>query len=183
MKHTQKTKEKLSKNKLGNKNPQYRKGLEKYRTFNWLNQKYINEDKSIQELSKLVGIGTGGIFKWLKKAGVPCKPRGCRSGERHNMWKGGRVKTTQGYIHIYYSGKHLRKVNKSYVPEHILVAESTLQRKLTKSEAIHHINEIKHDNRPENLYLFSSESAHQHYHGLLRFGKVSQISQTNLIVK
>ena len=182
MKHTPETRKHLSETKRGNLNPQYRKGLDKYRTFEWLNQKYIVEDKSISELSKLIGIGVGGVFKWLKNAGVSSKPRGSRSGDKHNMWRGGRSKTSQGYIRIYHSANHIRRTG-NYVPEHILVAESSLGRKLTKAEAIHHINEVKDDNRPKNLYLFPSESEHQRYHAFLRFGKVSRISQTNLIVK
>ena len=182
MKHTIETRKHLSKMKIGKLNPQYRKGFDKYRTFEWLNQKYIIEDKSISELSKIIGIGTGGVYKWLKKMNIPSKPRGASSGDKHKMWKGGRIKTSQGYIHIYHPEKHLRKLG-HYVPEQILIAESTLGRKLSKEEAIHHINEIKSDNRPENLYLFESESAHQRYHGLLRFSKTPKIYQSNLIVK
>jgi len=63
----------------------------------------------------------------------------------------------------------------------ILVAEKYLDRLLTKNEVIHHINEIKGDNKPKNLYLFSSESEHQCYHQKFRKGITKKITQSNIL--
>lgn len=42
-----------------------------------------------------------------------------------------------------------------YVFEHILVAEELLGRYLFDGESVHHRNGVRHDNRPENLELWT----------------------------
>jgi endogenous inhibitor of DNA gyrase (YacG/DUF329 family) len=78
-------------------------------------------------------------------------------------WKNGVVKSG-GYIWIL-KPNHL-KANGKYVKRASLVAEKHLGRLLTKQEVIHHINGIKDDDRPENLYLFSSNSGHMRFEKL-----------------
>lgn len=52
---------------------------------------------------------------------------------------------------------------KGYVAEHMLVAEKTIGRFLRDDEVVHHINENKLDNTPENL-LVLTQSEHIRLH-------------------
>lgn len=71
----------------------------------------------------------------------------------------------QGYIWVY-SPTNPRADNHGYVKRCILVAEQFIGRLLTLKETVHHINKVKDDDRPENLWIFPSESEHKRHHVL-----------------
>ena len=50
-----------------------------------------------------------------------------------------------------------------YVPEHILIAEERMGRRLARNEHVHHINGVKLDNTPENLMVVT-KSQHRLLH-------------------
>jgi len=90
--------------------------------------------------------------------------KGLCIGEKSSSWNGGKYKS-EGYIFIY-KPKHPFATKSGYVREHRLIAEKYLKRYLTKLEVIHHINEIRDDNKLENLYLFDIIGKHLGYHKL-----------------
>jgi len=63
----------------------------------------------------------------------------------------------KGYIQIPDETGKLR-------PEHCVIMEKYIGRKLTKAERVHHINEDKADNRLENLFLCESQQEHMKVH-------------------
>lgn len=72
--------------------------------------------------------------------------------EHNPHWKGGKRLSKEGYIQIYLPEHHRANQN-GYVLEHILIAEKKYSRKIYPKEHIHHLNGIKWDNRPNNLFL------------------------------
>lgn len=168
----------IRRSKLKDKNPNYIKGKEKYRTYKWLYQKYIIEDLSLNDLSKIVGVSLACIVKWMNKVNIERRVACNRSGNKSSRWKGGRTVTSKGYVYIH-QPNHPRCCRR-YVPEQILVAEIALGRYLNGDEIIHHLNEIKGDNRPTNLYLFASRKYHQRYHQKFRKHTIERITISNL---
>lgn len=49
-----------------------------------------------------------------------------------------------------------------------MVAEQILGRKLKPGEVVHHIDENRHNNSPENLMIFPNQQAHAEYHQRLK---------------
>lgn len=103
--------------------------------------------------------------------------KGEKVGNKNPYWKGGRRKNNAGYIQVksYY---HPFKSTDGYVMEHRLVMERWLREHNTNHPALvevdgvkylrpewipHHVNEIKDDNRIENLELMTT-SDHKSFH-------------------
>ena len=104
------------------------------------------------------------VERYLKRAGIPRRKTGPRSGEGHPDWSGGRIYDADGYVLLYRPNhpmcRHTGRKVPTYVAEHRLVMSEHLGRLLTKDEVVHHKNGIKDDNRIENLELFSENSEH-----------------------
>ena len=63
-----------------------------------------------------------------------------------------------------YMPQHHRADSTGCVYEHIVIAEKKLGRLLKDGECVHHKNEIRNDNREENLMVFKSISDHTAFH-------------------
>lgn len=94
-------------------------------------------------------------------------------GENNPSWKGGRWIDPDGYVRTLAHGHH-RADQSGYVYEHILVAEAAFGGPITIDFHVHHKNEVKHDNRPENLEVLpASEHHRQHDHRVKLDGSIS----------
>jgi hypothetical protein len=80
----------------------------------------------------------------------------------HN-WKGGRVIDPRGYV-LLRMPEHPRADVRGYVYEHIVIAEQTLGRPILPSEVVHHQDENKGNNSPDNLIVMASSFAHHVQH-------------------
>lgn len=131
----------------------------------------IDVDKAIRlyeagmsqdEVAVELGTSQKVIANAFRRRGYVSRPPVKRNQWRGNNsnWRGGRT-THEGYALIYKPGHHRARAN-GYVPEHILIAEKKLGRRLRyfgpshpDSEIVHHVNGVKDDNRPENLMVVS----------------------------
>lgn len=78
-----------------------------------------------------------------------------RVGEESPGWRGGRTKSSTGYI-LVQAPQHPAAQATGYVPEHRLVMEEIIGRCLLPEETVHHVNGRRDDNRQENLELWTS---------------------------
>lgn len=78
----------------------------------------------------------------------------------------------RGYVLVYVGNVHPHN-NKGYAYAHRLVLEAHLGRWLETEEVVHHINEVKTDNRLQNLYLCSAEE-HVQIHNRYRKNSLSK---------
>lgn len=67
------------------------------------------------------------------------------------------------YIYAYYPS-HPKATNEGYVRKHVLIAENKLGRRLNDNECVHHLDENKYNNKPENLIVFKTNADHSRFH-------------------
>jgi hypothetical protein len=78
-----------------------------------------------------------------------------RKGPLSPAWTGGRHLDAHGYVQVCLIDHP--SSSSGYVPEHRLIMESVIGRYLLPNENVHHINGVRHDNRPENLELWTTK--------------------------
>lgn len=112
-------------------------------------------------------------LKDFARKGCP-KPEGhVKRGTDSPNWKGGFYAMRDGrLIQSHSCGRKIKAR---------LIAEQSLGRLLKTVERVHHINENKTDDRPENLFVFRSMSAHVRWHNFLRRHNLQGLLESNLI--
>jgi hypothetical protein len=90
----------------------------------------------------------------------PQQPTNEKTGKPHSHnWKGGSV-ASNGYKLVFVGkGHHLADV-RGYAYEHRLVAEEKLGRRLGEGEMVHHKDENKLNNDPDNLEVVKGNAEH-----------------------
>jgi hypothetical protein len=74
------------------------------------------------------------------------------------------MKTKMGKYLCEFAPDNPRATAEGYVYTHVLVAEQTLGRYLTKDECVHHIDTVKYNNEPSNLMVFKTKADHSAFH-------------------
>jgi hypothetical protein len=92
-----------------------------------------------------------------------------QKGNRNN-WRGGIFTDYRGYVRIF-TKTHPYRGKNNYVSQHRLVMEAHIGRYLEHKEQVHHINNIRNDNRIENLKIVTCSEhnkIHKRFAGLKR---------------
>lgn len=118
---------------------------------------YWDEGMSSTEIAPVLKCGATTVRRVLAKNGG-LRKRGAstknRRGQNAPRWQGGRVKSAGGYVLVHMPG-HPMAWKSGYVAEHRLVASAALGRPVRSDEDVHHINGIKDDNSPDNLFAMN----------------------------
>ncbi|MFZ7121743.1 MAG: HNH endonuclease signature motif containing protein [Eubacteriaceae bacterium] len=156
----------------------------------YLKLHYLEKKESIPDISKLSGISKSTIRYWIIKHNIPLRTRleghALAKNKMGNHLKDKKRKFTNDWIENirksalkrwdkkangislkpngYY--EITRGVNKGK-SLHVVIMEINIGRKLKKNEVVHHKNEIKTDNRIENLELMT-KSEHSKLHAIKR---------------
>ncbi len=80
---------------------------------------------------------------------------------------------SKGYLAVY-APDHPRAKSRPYVYEHILVAEETIGRFLTRTEVVHHVDGDKANNDPGNLVVCANQAEHMRIHAEQALGEAYQ---------
>ena len=84
--------------------------------------------------------------------------------DKNPNWKGGRVVASNGYVLIKVGFEHHLADIRGYAYEHRLVGEAKLGRRLRDGELVHHVDENKQNNDPDNLVVVESNAEHFLHH-------------------
>lgn len=141
---------------------------------------YLNQKLSANQIAKIKKCSDETIRYQLKKHNIPIRgikeanSLNSKSGIDHHSYKHG----------LNGGGYNRTTINKKRVVLHRDIAEKILGRPLLKKEIVHHVNEIKTDNRPENLWIFPDQIAHGkfHWYGIIHPDTIflSDIKKSNL---
>lgn len=125
-------------------------------------QLYCYERVSGEEIARRFGCKSSKpVYRRLRELGLTRNKSeaqiGINAGVNNPNWRGGRFQRHDGYVLV-------RLASGVYEFEHRVVAEKTIGRALLEGEVVHHINEDRSDNRPENLEVLPSQSEHMRLH-------------------
>lgn len=128
---------------------------------------YVDEKRTIAEICAHFFSGYRQVVRALAQAGVSTRKSGPRDREHSRRTLKDRVFDKAGYA-LVKRPEHHRSNSSGYVREHILVMEAKLGHPIPSGMDVHHKDEDKQNNHPDNLELFQSRGEHIRFHNFER---------------
>lgn len=125
-----------------------------------LRELYLRQGKSALAIASQFGVTHTTVKARLLEFDIPIRSlkQAAAQGENHPHWKGGRYESG-GYAYIK-SPNHPRANRAGYIPQHVSVWEYTHNQRLPEGYLVHHLNDIKSDSRPSNLFAMPKRKHH-----------------------
>ena len=143
---------------LGTHKAQYCKA--EWNDRDWLYERYVEKEQSTIKMAEIAGCCDETIRKALKKHGI----------ETRSMSESQRIRRMGDHPCFYTSEDGYEIVVNCHRGErynlslHRLLAVSEYGFDAVKGMEVHHINEVKWDNRPDNIELMTSSEHRAHHH-------------------
>jgi hypothetical protein len=122
-------------------------------------RQFASQGWCLRELADKFGCSRQCMLDRMREAGIPRIPPRSQPGRLNRAWKGGKYLDGDGYI-LVWMPDHPYATSAGRVREHRLVMELKLGRYLLPGEVVHHKDNDKENNHPDNLEVFSSNADH-----------------------
>jgi hypothetical protein len=125
---------------------------------------YQEEKMNCPQIGLALGLNPKGVWAFLKASGIAMRSKSeakalcVLKSSQSPCWKGGL--RPDGYA----VRSEIRGGKKVNILQHREKAAEYIGRPLIDVEVVHHCNEIKSDNRPENLWVFACQADHARFH-------------------
>ena len=124
----------------------------------WLMTQYVENERSMADIGEECGVSAATILKWLRRHEL--KTRSANDHQKKSP--ASFVTVPRGYERV--SAKHNNEPKYAYVHQLVAIAKGANPHDVFGGgNVVHHRNEIKWDNRPDNLEVMT-QSEHRSHH-------------------
>lgn len=137
-----------------------------------LEELYVNQGLTLKQVGEHYGVSYRTVRKWLIKKGIPRRHPAAvlgLMGSASSHWEGG-IHISRGRVYIYQPNHPRAHIKGCYVSRAILNWEAANHQPFPEGKEPHHDNEIKDDDRPENIIPLT-HSEHMKLHRLRQLAR------------